>query len=399
MKILQLCHKIPFPPTDGGTIAMNNITQGLLAAGHTVKVLALETQKHPVFWDKIPSTYVSSTAFETVKIDTTISFLAAAKTLFNGKSYQISRFYSKNFAAKLEQLLSENQYDIVHLESIFMCSYIDVIRKKSHAKIVLRTHNVENQIWKRIAKNEHNIVKKLAIKYLASQLERYERSIGSKIDGYATISEPDLRYFQNCAQCPGTEIPFGVDVDEYEPNDEYLPSETPTLFHVGSMNWMPNIEGICWFLDEVWPSILAEFPNVTFTVAGRAIPAQILNRTDKNLMIAGEVPDANVFMLSKDIMVVPLLSGSGVRVKIIEGMALGKTIITTSIGAEGLAVENGKNILIANTPQEFVEAVAKCVHTPDLCAFIGENARNFVSLHHNNTLITSKLIDFYTALL
>lgn len=98
-------------------------------------------------------------------------------------------------------------------------------------------------------------------------------------------------------------------------------------------------------------------------------------------------------------MIVPLLSGSGVRVKIIEGMALGKVIITTSIGAEGLMVENGKNILIANTPEEFVAVLDKCVKTPDICTIIGENARNFVLLHHNNELITKQLIRFYESML
>ena len=104
---------------------------------------------------------------------------------------------------------------------------------------------------------------------------------------------------------------------------------------------------------------------------------------------------ANEFMLDNDIMVVPLLSGSGIRIKIIEGMALGKTIITTSIGAEGLSVENGKNIFIADTPEEFLAVVDKCIKTPDICTIIGENARNYVLLNHNNEIVTRDLIDFY----
>ena len=114
-----------------------------------------------------------------------------------------------------------------------------------------------------------------------------------------------------------------------------------------------------------------------------------------HVIIAGEVESANEFMLSKDIMIVPLLSGSGIRIKIIEGMALGKTIITTSIGAEGLNVENGKNIFIADTAEEFVAVIEKCVRTPDICTIIGENARHYVALNHNNEVVTQELIDFY----
>lgn len=399
MNILQLCHKIPFPSSDGGTIAMNNITQGLLSAGHQVKVLAIETPKLRLKSGKDVDEYKASVGFDSVFIDTTPSFFAALKTIFNGQSYQVSRFYSKEFAHKLTLALEED-FDIVQLESIFMTPYIPVIRQHSNAKIVLRAHNIEHQIWDRVVKNEKNPFYKAARKYFAHQLERLECSLGGKIDAFATISEPDFQFFTHCyAKIPGTVIPFGIDLDDYPENENFIPSNTPELFHVGSMNWLPNVEGIEWFLENVWPQIIQQYPDVTFTIAGRGIPSQIANRNDLNVNVIGEVSSANDFMLEKDIMAVPLLSGSGIRVKIIEGMALGKTIITTSVGAEGLSVEDGKHLLIANTPEEFVAAVGKCVNTPDLCTILGENARNFVALHHNNELITKNLVDFYNSLI
>ena len=400
MKILQLCHKVPFPPYDGGTIAMNNITQGLLSEGHRVKVLAVETPKHRVLSEDMPEDYLKSVDFESVFIDTTLSFWAAFKTIFTRKSYQVSRFYSKGFANKLAEILQKETFDIIQLESIFMAPYLPVIRQFSTAKIVLRNHNIEHLIWHRVINNEPNPLKRWAIRYFSRQLKRYECNLGSQIDAFAAISEPDYRFFKECYHnIPGTVIPFGVDLENYPENEDYMPSGTPELFHVGSMNWLPNVEGIEWFLDEVWPQIHEKFPEITFTIAGRQIPEKISQRADNNVIIAGEVASANDFMAEKDIMIVPLLSGSGVRVKIIEGMALGKTIITTAIGAEGLAVEHGKNILIANTPDEFLECISKCVASPDICTILGENARNFVALNHNNDLITNRLIEFYGTLL
>ena len=379
---------------------MNNITQGLLESGHKVKVLALETQKHSLKKENIPADYIENTKLETVYTDTSIRFPSAMKSFLMRQSYQVNRFYSKLFATKIAEVLKKENFDIVHLESLFTTPYIPVIRQFSKAKIVLRTHNIEHLVWQRMAKTEQNLAKRCAIKAFSNQLKKYENSIGSKIDAFAAISSPDFQYFEKqYKNIPGTVIPFGINVDDYEPEEDYMPSDKPELFHIGSMDWLPNIEGVEWFLDEVWPSILQEFPEVTFTIAGRKIPAEIQNRDDRNLILAGEVPSANEFMLSKDIMVVPILAGSGIRVKIIEGMALGKVIITTSIGAEGLEVENGKNILIADTPEEFVAAVEKCVKTPDVCAILGENARNFVSLSHNNELIIKKLIDFYDSIL
>lgn len=400
MKILQLCHKVPFPPYDGGTIAMNNITQGLLSEGHRVKVLAVETPKHRVLSENMPEDYLKSVDFESVFIDTTLSFWAAFKTIFTRKSYQVSRFYSKGFANKLAEILQKETFDIIQLESIFMAPYLPVIRQFSTAKIVLRNHNIEHLIWHRVINNEPNPLKRWAIRYFSRQLKRYECNLGSQIDAFAAISEPDYQFFKECYHnIPGTVIPFGVDLENYPENEDYMPSGTPELFHVGSMNWLPNVEGIEWFLDEVWPQIHENFPEITFTIAGRQIPEKISQRADNNVIIAGEVASANDFMAEKDIMIVPLLSGSGVRVKIIEGMALGKTIITTAIGAEGLAVEHGKNILIANTPDEFLECISKCVASPDICTILGENARNFVALNHNNDLITNRLIEFYGTLL
>lgn len=400
MEILQICHKPPYPPSDGGTIAMNNITQGLINAGHTVKVMALETPKHPLRKDLLPDSYCEATHIETAFVDTSIKIPSALKSFLTHQSYQVKRFYSKAFAAKLAETLKRNHYDIVHLESVFTTPYIPVIRQYSQARIVLRTHNIEHLIWQRMARNEQNPARKWAIRAFSNQMKRYECSLGKMIDAFAAISTPDYQFFKELfTDVPGAVIPFGIDVDDYEPEEDYMASDKPELFHIGSMDWMPNVEGVEWFLDEVWPSVLAEFPEVTFTIAGRKIPAEISSRNDRNVIIAGEVDSANEFMLSKDIMIVPILAGSGIRVKIIEGMALGKVVITTSIGAEGLDVENGKNILIADTPEEFVAAIEKCVRTPDVCAIIGENARNFVSLYHNNELITNKLVDFYRSLL
>ncbi|MBO4481545.1 MAG: glycosyltransferase [Bacteroidales bacterium] len=399
MKILQLCHKIPYPPVDGGCIAINNITQGLLAAGHQVKVVAVSTPKHPVNKAELPADYVANTGLETIFIDTTPRFFPALKALLQNKSYHVSRFFSKEMAKKLTEILQKETFDIVQLESVFVAPYIPVIRQHSKARIVLRTHNIEHQIWDRMVQHAKNPFRKLGLSILARKLKQYELSLFGKVDGFMAISAPDYQYFHELfPKTCGTVIPFGVDVDRYEPEEDYIPSDEPELFHIGSMNWLPNVEGIEWFLDEVWDKILEKFPEVTFTIAGHNIPDSLKHITIPNVMVEEDVPDANEFMLSHDIMVVPLLSGSGVRVKIIEAMALGKTVITTTVGAEGIDAINGVQLLIANTPDEFVTALDKCIKTPDLCKIIGENAREFIQLHHNLEVISRQIIEFFEAL-
>ena len=397
MKILQLCHKPPLPTIDGGCIAIHNITKCLLDGGMDVKVVAVATPKHPYVVSTYSKDYLSKTRFESVFIDTTPHKMEALKTLFTGKSYQIERFYHKNMAAKLTEIVKNEHFDIIHIESIYMAPYIPLIRKYSKAKILLRLHNIEHQIWERLSENESNPVLKLAYRVNAHQLQRVERRILHEVDGYMSISEPDYRYFHETApEVPGVVIPFGIDVDNYDmEDDDYIATDHPSLFHLGSMNWSPNVEGILWFLDEVWPEILLSHPDLTFTLAGHDIPDSIRNRHDKNVTVMGAVPNANEFMMDYDIMVVPLLSGSGIRIKIVEAMALGRVVITTSIGAEGLDVQDGKHLFIANTPEEFVSVINKCVAMPDLCSIISENAQHYISVNHNNTVISQKLDDFY----
>ncbi len=400
MRILQLCHKPPLPPVDGGCIAMHNITKGLLNNGQEVNVLAIETPKHPVKLQAFPKDYLQKTRFESVFADTTVRVMDGIRAVLKRKSYHIERFNSKDMACKLAEILKHEHFDIVHVESIYMTPYVDVIRKNSSAKIVVRMHNIEHQIWERLASNESNPFMKFLYHVNEKQLRKVEDSILNKVDGYMTISEPDYQYFEKTApEIPGVVIPFGIDMDNYELEDDFIASDKPSLCHIGSMNWSPNIEGIEWFLDDVWPLIHEAHPDLEFTVAGHGTPDHLMQRKDANVKFVGTVPDANEFMLDHELMIVPLLSGSGIRVKIVEAMALGRVVITTSVGAEGLSVENGKHLFIADTPEEFLSVINKCIQTPDLCTIISENARGFISLHHNNELITDKLLDFYHQIL
>jgi glycosyltransferase involved in cell wall biosynthesis len=396
MKILQFCNKPPLPAVDGGCIAINNITRGVLKSGHDIKVVAISTPKHPFKKSELPQDYLMKTRFESVFIDTSLKKLSLLKALMLNKSYHVQRFISKELTQKIISILKAEEFDVIHLETIFIAPYIPVIRQYSKAKIVLRTHNIEHRIWERIMLHEKNIAKKIILRRITNQLKKFEYSTFNLIDGYMAISDQDYNFFHELfPDVPGTVIEAGIDMELYHSEDENIPSDKPELFHIGSMNWAPNIEGLSWFIEKVWGKINALFPQLTFAIAGRNTPAKFLEYKIPNLIILGEVKDAKEFILSKDIMIVPLLSGSGVRIKILEGMALGKTIITTTIGAEGLSVENGKNILIANDPDEFIEVIDKCVRTPDICKIIGENAKNYVTLYHNNEIITEKIIAFY----
>jgi glycosyltransferase involved in cell wall biosynthesis len=189
----------------------------------------------------------------------------------------------------------------------------------------------------------------------------------------------------------------GIDFTELVPNAKNL--EHPSIFHIGSLEWAPNQDALNWFVDKCWPALHNMFPDLKFYVAGRNAPHWLPKRiSSPNVVFVGEVPDAYQFMNSKSVMIVPLFSGSGMRIKIIEGMALGKPIVTTSIGTEGIPTTPGQNILIADDVEGFVKAVASVVSDKELNIRIGRNAIEFIHSEFDNLSASSALMEFYKTL-
>ncbi len=190
-------------------------------------------------------------------------------------------------------------------------------------------------------------------------------------------------------------MPASFDESIYKQNNSKV--EPKSLFFIGRLDWKPNEEGLWWFVKNVWPNIIKKYPELKFYIAGRNMDSAIKKLNSKNIIALGEVEDAIEFMNSKSIMICPLFSGSGMRVKIIEAMALGKTIISTSIGAEGIPCTHDENILLADTASEFEKTILKCIEDTSLCSKIGENAYSFANRNYGNKETTEKLIKFYSA--
>lgn len=397
MNVFIICNKSPYPAKEGGPIAMNSIITGLLDAGHTVKVLAINTNKYKVRPDEIPQEFHDRTGIEMAYIDLSIKPLAAFSNLFTNKSYHVQRFISAGFEEKLVNILKENTFDIIQFETLYIAPYIDTIKKHSKAKIVLRAHNIEHLIWERIEKQTKNPLKKFYLKHLARTLKKYELESLAKFDGIATITRKDKSFFEKHTDTPLIDISFGIDLKRIPPVKTEF--EFPSLFHIGAMNWIPNIEGIKWFLDTAWPIIHKQHPDLKFYLAGREMPDWLTHTNLPNIVVLGEVDDAFHFIGSKGVMIVPLLSGSGIRIKIIEGMASGKAIIATQIGAEGINYTNEENIMIADTPEDFANAVTKCIKSLDFTKSLGNNAHHLIEQDHDNNKIIQRLTTFYHKIL
>ncbi|MFK8039180.1 MAG: glycosyltransferase family 4 protein [Crocinitomicaceae bacterium] len=396
MKVLQLCNKPPFPAVDGGCIAIKNISLGLLKADIKLSLLCVSTTKHPFVTKEFPLSFIKTTKAKGVFVDTRINVIDAFSALVTSDSYNVSRYFSPDFDAELKRLLQVSKFDIVHLESLFMTPYLSTIRKYSKAKVVLRSHNLEHLIWERLANVEKKSAKRVYLKHLSSKLKQYEKQVLNEVDGIAAISFDDQKRYQSLdCNIPLFTIPFGIDLDKYKMSSKVMNTNI-SFCHIGSMNWAPNIEGVNWFLDDILPLVTNK--EIQIHLAGREMPSYLMNLNDNRVVVHGPVENANTFINNHDIMVVPLLSGSGMRIKIIEGMALGKTVITTAVGAEGIDAIHNKNIIIANSPLEFANAIDNLVNHPEIIKLIGQNARNLVEEKYDNQEIVQSLLNFYESL-
>lgn len=396
MKILLLCNKSPYPASEGGPMAMNSIIQGLIDAGHQVKVMAVNSKKYEVTDKDIPDDYRKKTGIELIDVDLRVRPWKAFQNLFTDKSYHVERFISKHFSDRLIEVLQEDSYDIVQLEMLYMTPYIDIIRKYSNALVILRAHNVEHLIWERIAKKTSFFLKRWYLEHLAKTLRNYELNVLDKVDGIAAITRKDASFFKKYCATPTVDIPYGVYPEKFEPVT--MVTAPPRFYHIGSMNWMPNNEGIKWFIDNILDPVVERIPDFKFYLAGRNMPEWLLNMNHPNIVVVGEVPDAKAFVSEHDIAIVPLLSGSGLRIKIIESMALGKTVITTLVGAEGISYTEDENIIIAETKAKMVEAICKTYHNPMRAEEIGTKARKLVETTYDNKKIIERLMIFYEQL-
>ena len=396
MKVLQICNKPPYPPVDGGTMAMNSVTQGLLREGCEVKVLAVETDKHPVDEAKMSADYRESTRFEAEYVDLGIKPLEAGAAMLCGESYHVRRYRSDAFARRLRSILEHEEFDVIHMESPFLTPYVPLIRSLSKAKVVLRAHNVENLIWKRVAESTPHGLKRWYLKHLSLTLRAYELEHINDYDGVVCITRNDAEYFkQNGCRRHVTAIPFGV-----EPDDAASVAVEPgSLFHIGAMDWMPNRESIEWLLDDVWPVVHREVPQAHLYLAGRKMPERWMHAEIEGVSVVGEVPDAGYFIAGKQINVVPLRSGSGIRVKIIEAMAAGKAVVTTTVGAQGIEYTDGENLLIADTPEQFAQQIKRLVEDQDYCARVGKAAARLVAEQYDVKKLTDRLLRFYEEIL
>lgn len=393
MNVLILCSRIPFPLHDGGNLAVHNIFEGLLQAGVRTSMLAMNTSRHWVAPDSLPEIFSRLQQLVTVPVDNRIKPVAALVSLLEGSSYNLKRFISKDYEQALIALLQSDTFDVIILEGLFVTPYTSVIRKYSNAKICYRQHNIEFEIWERLAQDESNIVKRWYLQRLAAALRKYESETLNNYDSVAAISPIDAgRYQAMGCHLPIVNIPFGVQVEQLD--EGAVAFEAPLQFyHIGAMDWQPNVDAMIWLLNEVWPQVMKQIPNACLHLAGRRMPEMFFKHHWPGVKVYGEVEDAAAFESDKHILLVPLHSGGGLRIKVLHAMARAKAVIATTIGMQGLEeAVDGRHFIRADEAVSFADACVKLYNNVSLAQHMAEQARQLVASHYSQREIIKDLI-------
>ena len=397
MRILQLCSKVPYPAKDGGCLAMINLAEMMYAKGFDVKILAMETHKHPAPKDGFPKDFTNKFKPESIFIDTKVSrFPAIINLFFSPKSFHLVRFKNQEFEKKLIQILHDYKPDIILLDSLFTCGYIDVLKLNTSAKIIYRAHNVEYVIWQEIAAKTKSFIKKTYLKVQSKRLQTEEMNAIKICDGILAITAKDAQFFNtHFSSIKLMTLPFTVDVSSYKCEKNY---QNKSLFYIGAMDWYPNLEGVNWFIDKVWPEVLKHHRDAMFYIAGKAMPKSLKNMEDKNIINMGEVIDAKKFMEIAPVMIAPIFSGGGLKIKIIEAMAMGKIVVCNPQASTGIPVTAKKDVLLANSSKDFIHLINDIFNHLPKHKTIGENARLLIEQHFNSASKATELELFLHAI-
>lgn len=373
MRILWVKAGRLLPVDTGGKIRSFNLLRQL-ARRHHVTVLSyydgpLDLAYERCLQDAFPHAVAMRTEAPTTTIATVWHYL---RHIADRAPYAVTKFACAAVAEHVGRAMTDGTYDV------FICDFLsaslnfpDVLS----APAVLFQHNVESLLWQRQASHERNVLKRFAFRWEAFRMRRYERSMVAHFHHVIAVSEEDRALMSDMTDARRiTVAPTGVDLSAYRPIAERR-AAVPVVMFVGSMDWEPNIDGVEFFHDEVWPRVLADVPEARFRIVGRN-PHQRVRRLadDATVLVTGSVSSITEHLAEAAVVVVPLRVGGGTRLKIYEAMAAGRAVVSTTVGAEGLDVSSGIDIVLADSPADFAEAVVTLLRDDARRAQLGYEA-------------------------
>lgn len=375
-KILIVTNRVPYPLNDGGNLAMQAMVDGYNKAGWQVYLLSMNTTRHYIPHDKLKTLFTNLFKFDWIDINNNIKYGALIRNfLFSRKPEHAIRFYQEDFRQKLKSVIENYKPDVVQIESVYLSTYLPLIKEISPAVTVLRMHNVEFQIWQGLSKKYRNGIKRFYFTSLTERIRNFERDAWKQYDLVLPITEKDAYQVSRLEEVNNMIVaPFSIDIEKIK----HGKNEKWVGYHIGAMDWIPNREGVLWFIQRAMPKIRRSVPDFEFYFAGRKMPDDFKKLDAPGVHCLDEVKDADEFIADKKILIVPIWTGGGIRVKILEAMAAGKIVISTPSGIRGIEAHNNVHYLLARKPEQFEKAVKWCIDNKAEAQQMADNARQLI---------------------
>ena len=364
MKILWVKAGKLLPVDTGGKIRSYNILVQL-AKTDEVTLLTYYGGKRDAAYEadivrQLPGAEVIYTAAPESTLRQSIDYLLH---LPSAAPYAVSKFTDPKVQQSVRKSLQERRYDVA------VCDFLSASRNfpdSSPVPLLLFQHNVESSLWQRMAGGETDPIRKLSYRIEAGKMARYEKDALRKFDHVIAVSDHDrTQMLAMDSTCPISVVPTGVDTSKYQ-RVASAAGNPPVVVFTGSMDWEPNVDAVEYFCREVWPNVLAEFPTARFEIVGRNPSARVQRLASDTVVVTGTVPSVSDHLRDANVVVVPLRIGGGTRLKIFEAMAMGKAMVSTSIGAEGLDVQHGRDLMLADNAQSFSTGILYLLRDPAL---------------------------------
>lgn len=307
-------------------------------------------------------------------------YVQALANLGSDLPLALERYASPSLARELGTRTASERFDLVVCDFLFPAVNFEAVPE--HVPTVLFQHNVESVIWERLASSSRLLGPYYGVQ--ARRMNRWEGELARRFDGVVTVSDEDSRTMRDRFGVERVDaVPTGVDVEYF--HRRVSDGESGRVVFVGSLDWLPNVDAVHWLLEEVWPRVRTERPELTLDVVGRR-PARRVRSAVENapgVELWPDVPDVREYLWRADVVVVPLRVGGGTRLKIFEALACGKAVVSTTIGAEGLPVEAGRHLLVEDDPPRFADAVLRLLDAPSTRKKLEEDGRRFVEENYS----------------
>jgi glycosyltransferase involved in cell wall biosynthesis len=369
--ILFISTQLPFPPKSGGTMKSWKYVSDL-ANRYQLSIACLLKDEDEIYLDEFKESVEVHTLISE-KLQVNRNPLNLIRSYFGYPCLNVFRNYSPTFEQKIHSIASD--FDTIIVDHYEMFQYLPNGYK---GKVVIHTHNAEFMLWQRMGELSKNPLAKLLLKIEANRVKAYEKKIFSESDlVYSTPSDIEL-YKHNDIEIEKHKCTYHLGNDELLQLPPLSFNETEgALSFMGTLSWEPNIDGLLWFIQKVWPKIIEEKPNIRFYIMGEKGDNRIYEAAKpyQNIIFTGFVKELDSYLKKTTVYIAPLRFGSGMKVKVLEGLYRGVPMVSTSVGAEGLALENGTHILIANESTSFAKACLVLLNDQALWEKLRDNSR------------------------